>query len=286
MRDHVTVTSQAATSARAGSAHVAGRSAIAADRSTFAPGLQLLPAPLREDVRRLYNVLRTLDDLVDEDDPRATHAVQAVESWSRDGRVDTGEARALEELARRHPLPRHALLHFCEGMRHDIAHASIETEDDFARYCQQAGGSVGIMLANLLGAAGGERARSEVEAKMAALGRAMQVTNILRDIDEDLSHGRLYIAATTIERFGFPAPGARKALLREQIAHADALYEEGIGAIPLLRDGRKAMALSSALYRQILRQIERDGFGRRLGRVAVPAWRTRLLISKHRFLSA
>ncbi len=42
------------------------------------------------------------------------------------------------------------------------------------------------------------------------------------------------------------------------------------------------MALSAALYREILRQIERDGYGRTPGRVTVPAWRRRLLIAKHR----
>ncbi|HXA38219.1 MAG TPA: squalene/phytoene synthase family protein, partial [Phenylobacterium sp.] len=64
---------------------------------------------------------------------------------------------------------------------------------------------------------------------------------------------------------------------RDQIARADALYEQGQRAIPLLRDGQRAMALAAALYREILRQIERDGFGRRKGRAVVPAWRTQEL---------
>ncbi len=251
---------------------------LAADGSTFAPGLRLLPTELRADVHRLYRVLRTLDDLVDEDDPRAAQRLQAVEHWARAEPADTPETQALADLARRYPLPRAALLDFCAGMRHDIARARIDTDADFERYCQQAGGAVGIVLANMLGTT---RA-AEGEHKMATLGRAMQLTNILRDIDEDLSRGRLYIAATTIERFGFPAPGAREALLRDQIARADALYEEGAGAIPLLRSGRRAMALSATLYREILRQIERDDFGCTPGRATVPVWRIRLLSARHR----
>jgi 15-cis-phytoene synthase len=257
---------------------VEGRHANVADGSTFAPGLRLLPAQARADVERLYRVLRTLDDLVDDDDPRASERVEAVESWINGHTVETPETRALSVLVRRHPsLPVHVLLDFCGGMRHDIERASIETEADFERYCQQAGGSVGIVLASLLGTRD-----DRAGAKMATLGRAMQVTNILRDIDEDHSRGRVYIPRTLIERFGFPAPGTREALLREQIAHADALYEEGAGAIPLLRNGRRAMAVSAALYREILRQLEREGFGSRPGRVVVPAWRTRLLIARHR----
>jgi phytoene synthase len=286
MSDHVGVSNPIKLAAAAPAAVATppeGGVTITSDKSTFAPGLRLLPADIRADVHSLYCVLRALDDLVDEDDPRAQRRVQAVECWVRGQHADTPETRALGELARRHPLPRDALFAFCEGMRHDIARARVEDDEDFARYCQQAGGSVGVVLANLLGAVDGEAGgKDKVERGMATLGRAMQVTNILRDIDEDLTRGRLYIARTAIERFGFPLPGAREALLRDHIARADALYEDGLGAIALLLDGRRAMAVSTALYREILRQIERDGFGRRPGRVVVPAWRRNMLVAKHR----
>jgi phytoene synthase len=70
--------------------------------------------------------------------------------------------------------------------------------------------------------------------------------------------------------------------LRDQIATADALYEAGLSAIGQLVQGRQSMALSAALYREILRQIEREGFGRRAGCVAVPAWRRHLIIARQR----
>lgn len=157
-------------------------------------------------------------------------------------------------------------------MRHDLDGSAIEDEEDLERYCQRAGGSVGIMLASMFGAT-----HADGECAMATLGRAFQRTNILRDIDEDREHGRLYIARSTVERFGPPLPGAREALLRDQIARADHVSDEGLGAIPLLSRGRRGMALATALYREILRQIERTGYGRTPGRVAVPAWRVRLL---------
>lgn len=300
------------------------RDASVADGSTFAPGLALLPHRVKADVERFYGVLRTIDDLVDEDDPCAEQRVMALEDWARRLASASPEARALDELDARVPLPRRWLLHFCAGMRHDLMRAVVRTDADFDRYCHEAGGSVGIVLAHLLGADGigeaprgmdgiGEaprrssatrgdrsgmrfdrtgasgdrdrrrRALSRAETGMETLGRAMQVTNIARDIDEDLADGRLYIPTSLIERHGFPAPGAREQLLRELITRADALYEEGETAIPLLRDGRRAMALATALYREILRQIERDGFGARAGRVVVPAWRTRQIIVEHRY---
>jgi phytoene synthase len=248
---------------------------LAADGSTFAPAMRLLPGQTKTDVRTLYGVLRTIDDLVDEDDRRASERVEALERWARGGVLDSPEAHALQELSSRHPLPREQLQEFCRGMRHDIARATIADDADFDRYCQQAGGSVGIVLAVLLGAAGPQEA--DAKRGMAALGRAMQVTNILRDIDDDLATRRVYISRSAIERFGFPAPGARERLLRDHIARADALYEEGLPAIGLLARGREAMALSAALYREILRQIEREGFGRRPGRVVVPLARREAL---------
>lgn len=249
---------------------------LAPDQSTFAPGLRLLPTSTRSDVYRLYDVLRKLDDLVDDDLPDAAQRLDAVEAWTRDEPADTYETRILNDLAHRYELPKHALLQFCQGMRHDMARTIIHTEEDLELYAQRAGGSVGIMLARLLGSA-----HPDAETKMATLGRATQRTNILRDIDEDAAHNRLYIAQDTIERFGAPLPGARADLMRDQIARADALYEQAKEATSMLASGQRGMALCTILYREILRQIERAGYGQTLGRVVVPTWRRRLLIVRH-----
>jgi phytoene synthase len=252
-----------------------GRPAARADGSTFAPAMRLLPADIRSAVRSLYGVLRSLDDLVDDDHPEAEQRVEAVEQWAHGQETDTPEASTLAALAQRYPLPRGAVITFCQGMRHDIGRRTIETHCDFMRYCEQAGGSVGIMLAILLGSVD-----PRAETKMASLGRAMQWTNILRDIDEDLAHSRVYLPRSLVERFGFPTPGAREALMKDQIPRADALYDEGLEAIPLLVRGRRSMRLATILYREILREIERNGYGRKPGRVTVPAWRRRMLASR------
>jgi 15-cis-phytoene synthase len=242
--------------------------------SSFNAGVLLLPRALQDDARRLYYLLRTIDDLVDEADPRARERVEALEHWAEGGQSDSPEAKTLTELCRRYPLCPRAFSDFCKGMRADLEDRVMETEADLERYCEYAGGTVGLMLAGLLGTSD-----PSAGAKMVKLGTAMQRTNILRDIDEDLTRGRVYIAASTIERFGFPHPGKREALLRDQIERADALFAEGMTAIPLLRNGRRAMGLSGILYREILRQIEREGFGRKAGRASVPSRRKRVLIA-------
>lgn len=249
----------------------------ALDTSTFGPALRILPSPAREDVCELYDVLHTLDDLVDEHRPEAAARVTAVEEWCRRGAVASPETVILEGLAERRSFPREAMLDFCLAMRHDIECRAIETEQDLDLYGYRAGGTVGIMLATLLGT----RA-TEARWRMTKLGMAAQRTNILRDVDEDRANGQVYLARETIERFGSPEPGRREALMRDQIARADALYEEGTPGIGLLAQGRRGIAACAALYREILRQIEREGYGEKPGRVVVPRWRQRLIVARCR----
>jgi 15-cis-phytoene synthase len=234
---------------------------------TFAIACRLLPRHLRNDVYLLYLVFRTLDDLVDHGDPAAAWRVGAVRAWAAGGPADqTREVAILRSLADRHPLPRDAFADFCAGMEHDLSGAALRTEADVDRYCYRVAGTVGVVMAAVLGTREPARARRAA----AALGMAMQRTNILRDIDEDLANGRVYLAQESLRRHGGPGAGEREALVRDQIARADALYEHGFAGIRQLRHGRRAVAAAGGMYREILRQIERDGYGARPGRAVVP----------------
>src|SRR3954451_6691661 len=89
---------------------------------TFALACRLLPRDVRDDVYRLYLVFRSLDDLVDFDDPQAEARCAAVEHGEihpppPNGLPPSREVAVLEALDRRHPLPRRALHAFCAGMR-------------------------------------------------------------------------------------------------------------------------------------------------------------------------
>ena len=245
---------------------------------TFALACRLLPRRLRSDVYLLYLAFRTLDDLVDTGHLAAEERLASVEAWCRGDGAHSRETRLLADVGTRHPLPRGALLDFCHGMRDDLEAVPIDTEDDLDRYCYRVAGTVGIVMASVLGTHG------DADRQAAALGMAMQRTNILRDIDEDRANGRTYLARDTLARFGSAAPGRRQDLLRDQIARADELYEVGLAGIPRLRSGRRAIAAAAGMYREILRQIEREGYGARGGRAVVPR-RRKLLIAARRGVS-
>jgi 15-cis-phytoene synthase len=234
--------------------------------STFALACRALPRNLRDDVHLLYLVFRTLDDLVDERRPDAAERVDAVAAWAEArGGHRTREVAILDGLALRHPIPPAALSDFCAGMRQDLVREAFESEAELDRYCYRVAGTVGIVMAAVLGTRDAGRARPAA----AALGMAMQRTNILRDIDEDAAAGRVYLARETVARHGSLAPGRRAALLRDQIARADALYERGLAGVCELRSGRRAIAAAGAMYREILREIERRGLGAHAGRAVV-----------------
>jgi phytoene synthase len=64
--------------------------------------------------------------------------------------------------------------------------------------------------------------------------------------------------------------GPRAACLLSPLCPADALYDEGVAGIAELRNGRRAIRAAAGMYREILRQIEREGYGMRAGRAVVP----------------
>lgn len=260
---------------------------------TFDLASRFLPVPVRRDVRRLYLVLRTLDDLVDHADPRAAATVDAVATWAAGGRAAGPLAPILEELAGRHPaMPRDAVADFAAGMRADLAGPAHRTEADLARYCDQVAGTVGRLMASLLGVRPG--AEQEADAAARALGRAMQRTNILRDLAEDAGRGRVYLPDDAFRAVGLSPPDAgrllhdlprlplemRAALIGRESARAEAEYAIGLAGTRLLVRGGRAVHAAGLMYREILRQIEREEFGGRGARAVVPRRRKLLLLAQ------
>lgn len=260
---------------------------------TFDLASRILPGPVRRDVRRLYLVLRTLDDLVDHADPGAEIAIGDVEAWAA-GEPPRGTlSHILGDLASRHPaFPRDAMADFCAGMRADVAGPDHRTEADLSRYCYQVAGTVGRMMAAVLGVRPGH----EIEADAAArsLGMAMQRTNILRDLMEDAGRGRVYMPHDAFHEVGLaPEDGTlllaelpswpaetRAAFVLRQASRAEAEYRAGLVGVGLLRKGRRSVVAAALMYREILRQIEREDHGGRRPRVVVSRVRKVALVAR------
>ena len=243
---------------------------------TFALATRLLPRPLRNDVYLLYMVCRTLDDLVDEHHPEAATRLRQVAAWA-DGRAPLGrEERILDDLFGRYPgMPREAIADFCDGQAYDLRPVRMENEAELDTYAYRVAGTVGRLMVAMLGPLS-----AAADASGRALGIAMQRTNILRDIDEDLGNGRIYVPAETL-RLAHVADllrDDRRLLLRIEIAIADDWYDHGMAVVHQVRTGRFAVRGAAVMYREILRQIERQFPSP--NRAVVPAWRKPALLAE------
>lgn len=243
--------------------------------STFTSVALLLPSGLRRDLRLLYGALRTLDDLVDERQEDAEQRLGAVEAWSQGESATGHESAVFADLSARRGLQPEPVADFCLAMRHDMVGSTVETEEDVDLYCRRVAGAVGVMVAQIAGARS-----DEAERRITALGIGVQRAHILRDIDLDRLEGRCYIAGETVRRFGSTDPGHRELLLKDQITRADAWLDEGEPVSRLLPEGGRAAGACASLYREILRQIEREGYGCAEGCPVVPRWRRNVVISR------
>jgi len=140
--------------------------------------------------------------------------------------------------------------------------------DELYLYCYRVAGTVGLMMLPILGTANGVT-QEDAKVPAVALGIALQLTNILRDVGEDLSRGRIYLPQDELKKFGITEEDlfARKVtekyekFMKFQIARARQWYEEAAEGIPMLApDARFAVQASLDLYGRILDKIEENGY--------------------------
>jgi phytoene synthase len=233
---------------------------------------RFLSPPVRRPVYTLYAFCRTVDDIADiPSSGTSADAIRAqLNGWRRwllagaPVYYDDPVKYALAHVAHAFDLPLSPLLDLLDGLRDDVAPRHLPDGGTLDRYCYRVAGTVGIVMAHLLGARGAGAARHACE-----LGIAMQLTNVLRDVGEDLARGRIYLPAEDMARYGYRRADLEQgiiderfaALMREYIARARAYYASGLAGVELLpRDSQFAIAIAAHTYAAILAKIERAGF--------------------------
>ena len=146
------------------------------------------------------------------------------------------------------------------GVRMDLDHTAYSRFGELLPYCRRVGGSVGRLSLAVFGIASNEAARAEGLAD--DLGVAMQLTNILRDVREDLVRGRVYLPAEDLDRFGCsaqdlagPATPASAALIGFEAERARSWFRRGLELLPLL--DRRSAACAGAMAGIYARLLER-----------------------------
>jgi phytoene synthase len=250
---------------------------------TFYFASLFLSARKRRAIWAVYSFCRTADDIVDRASPAADR-LAAIDDWRERllgayaGTPDHPLMVAFADAARNFDIPIAPALDLLRGASRDVTVRRYETYEELREYCYLVASTVGLLTAPILGYEEGALAYG------IALGRAMQMTNILRDVGEDGRMGRVYLPAEDLRRFNYAEASLLAgsvdanfvALMRFEIARVRALYDEASPGIALLAPGtRLTVRIALSLYRAILDQIERNGYDVFTRRAYVPL-RTKL----------
>lgn len=228
----------------------------------FAYGIMVLPKPKRRAIAAIYAFAREVDDVADGDAPDDEKRARLEELHRRLDLPPEGAMWiALADARGRYPIPEHALHDLVDGGLTDLDRSRYETFVELRSYCAHVAGAVGVACIGVYGADQPQRAE--------ALGIALQLINVMRDVREDWRLGRVYLPQDELASFGVEeadiAAGrltpAWQALMAYQAARARSYLEEGLTLLDYL-DHRSAACVGTfaGLYRATLERIEARGF--------------------------
>jgi len=254
-----------------------GEQTIKQGSKSFAKAAMLFDRQTRDSVTMLYAWCRYCDDVIDgqtlghdskalttEEMQVQLQRLQAETQRICDGHdSDIPAFAALKKVVDKHRLARQHLFELLDGFAMDAADARFITLDDTLRYCYHVAGVVGLMMAQIMGVE-----NEEVKRRATDLGIAFQLTNIARDVMDDLRIGRCYLPQEWLQRAGIPLdqigqPAYQPVLHKlacELVTLAEQYYQSahtGMAHLPL----RCAWAIASALliYRDIGLQVRSGG---------------------------
>ena len=234
----------------------------------------------------IYSFARRVDDIAD--GPGTTEAKLAGLCAAADDLHRLGEPTqdqvmlALADAAERFPIPLDAFDDLIAGARMDVVGARYEHYGDLVTYCRRVAGSIGRLSLGVFGQASG----GDADGRADDLGVAMQLTNILRDVGEDLAAGRVYLPGEDMAAFGCDIsgetdPDALADLIRFEAARAHGWFAVGRRLLPLLdRPSAACVATIAGTYEQLLRRIERRPQAVVRERVRVPVWTKAWVVSR------
>ncbi|WP_411817995.1 presqualene diphosphate synthase HpnD [Hyphococcus sp. DH-69] len=196
-------------------------------RTSFGPGMRILSKQRREAMYAVYAFCREVDDIADEEGDLGEKRV-ALAAWRAEidrlynGTPEFPTGIALLEHVRAFDLPKEEFLLVIEGMEMDAAGPIVApTMEELFAYTRRAAGAVGQLSMPIFGAP-----RNEIADNFSiSLGDALQLTNILRDIEEDAAEGRIYLPRELLEKHDCPltpdqiADAKGLPLVREEMAH-------------------------------------------------------------------
>lgn len=272
-------------------AHSHTRDVVRRSGTTFHWGMRLLPAQRRAAMYALYAFCREVDDIADEPGDIDHRRAQLGEWRTEIDRIYRGVptqpiGRALAVSVIPYALPREEFLAIIDGMVMDLDGLMVAPSDsDLDAYCRRVAGAVGLLSIRIFGASGSISEEIAVQ-----LGKALQLTNILRDLREDGERGRLYLPAERLAAHGI-APTTPAAVLAHpnlsrvcgdmaRQAHA------GFGSVRDLlgradRRHLRPCIIMMEMYERVLSRLESRGWVDIGRKVSVPRTEKLWIVVRH-----
>jgi phytoene synthase len=227
------------------------------EAKNFAYGIMVLPKAKRQAIAAIYAFARTVDDVADGELPLEEKQIGLEELRAA---LDADGADpvfvALRDARERFDIPRAPLEALIDGGLQDLEQATYADFADLRGYCEKVAGAVGLACVPVYGSDDTEQAMT--------LGIALQLINIIRDVDEDQRLGRVYLpqdelAAYEVDELAV-SPEFRE-LMSFQAARARTHLVDGLRLLESL-DRRSALCVRTfaGLYRETLDRIEASGF--------------------------
>jgi len=242
----------------------------------FSVGFRFLPRAKRDAVYATYAFCRFVDDAVDEEGAGDVH--ERIDRWEAElercygGEPSSPVSVALADTVGKYPIPKSAFQGLIDGCRMDLVKNRYATFEELLGYSDLVATTIATMSLAIFG----YRDEAAV-ARGRDLATAFQLTNILRDVGEDIGKNRIYLPQDELARFGVTEADLRERrvteafseLMRFQIQRVRDYYDRAEALLDLIEpDARRCTRLMGSVYYQVLDRIEASGyriFGRRIG---------------------
>lgn len=263
---------------------------IARERArNFYYSFVLLPAPQRNAMCAIYAFMRYCDDL--SDDTGLADRADAIARWRRD--LDAALAGTLashpiwpafRDTIERYRIPHEYFREMIEGVTSDLEPRRIDTFDELYDYCYHVASVVGLAVIHIFGFDSPEAPNLAEKC-----GIAFQLTNILRDVREDVELGRVYLPREDLERFGVSAEefsGSRRSenflrLMRFEADRANSYYRESAPLLELISSGsRPSLWALIEIYSRLLKRIEASNFDVLARRIRLSGWEKAWIVAR------
>ncbi len=253
----------------------------------------MLPKEKRYAAYAVYAFCRYADNVVDlSESPEETkkHLAKLTLDLERiyDGSFSKGKSCAFCETIKKYCIPKKYFIELIEGVEMDNTIKRFNSNEDLDLYCYKVASVVGIIMCHVFG-----YSDEEVFEYAECLGKAMQITNILRDIKEDFDIGRVYIPQLMLQKFNYTEQDIKdnlvnenfKKLIKYYIYEARYLYNKAYYGIPYLtNDGSSGtVLLMLKVYSGILDKIELQDYDIYTSRVYVSSTEKVLIYAKGLF---